>query len=582
MATKSRAPFLLLLVAAAGVLAYLVFLWVGRLQQGGGAARTTPTAGGELVASLRSEPAFYNRFVDPSTGAETIALLTHSRLVRVNRATDELEPGLAESWTSSADGRLHTLKLRRGIRFSDGAAFTAADVLFTFRVLYDTTVNSPIALDVRPGGKPLDVSAPDPLTVVVRSQVPFAPGVRILDQVPIFPRHKLEVALNEGRFRDAWKVGTPFAEIAGLGPFMLSEHVAGQRVVFVRNPHYWGRDDRGAQLPYLDKITAVLIPDQNTEALRVEAGEIDVMTNGDIRPEDYAAFRRAAGQGRLRLIDAGLGLDPNLLWFNLRPSRAPGKPWFDRREFRQAISYAVDRRAIVNAVFLGEAVPVYGPVSPGNRTWYSDAAPKYEHDPGKARELLASIGLRDTNGDGTIEDASGKPVRFSILTQRGHIRERTVAVLQEHLRQVGIQVDVVGVDTGSLQQRSMQGDFDTIYYGFQASSTDPALNSGFWFSSGFFHLWNPGQPLPATEWERRVDELMHQQTATLDLEERQRLMAEAQRIIGEEMPAVWFVVPKNILAVSSRVINPTPARQAPHLLWRAETLGASGPSRAGS
>ena len=582
MATHSKAP-LALRVALIGALFASGCQWTGCRSAPDRDGSAAPQRGGELVASLRDEPAFYNRYVDNQASAETIALLTHARLVRVNRDTDEVEPMLAESWTSSNDGLLHTLKLRPNLRFSDGTPFTAADVLFTFRVLYDKTVNSSLGVAVRPGGKPLEVSASDAQTVVIRFPVPFAPGLRMLDYVPVLPRHKLETALNEGRFRDAWKVGTPFAEIVGMGPFMLSEHVAGQRVVLVRNPHYWRRDDRGNALPYLDKLTLALIPDQNTEALRVEAGEVDVMTNADIRPEDYAAFRRASGQGRLRLIDAGVGVDPNMLWFNLRPTRAPGKSWLDRREFRQAISYAVDRTAIVNTVFLGEAVPVYGPVSPGNRTWYSDAAPKYEHNPARARELLASIGLTDRNGDGTIEDASQAPVRFSILTQRGHtVRERTVAVVQQHLRAVGIQVDVVGVDTKSLQQRTMQGDFEAIYYGVQASSLDPAMNPEFWFSSGYFHLWNPGQPSPATDWERRIDELMHQQTAARDLAERQRLMAEAQRIIGEEMPAVWFVVPKIVLAVSSRVVNPTPGLQIPQLLWSADTLAVAGPPRSGS
>lgn len=551
--------------------------------------RSTPNAegaatrGGELVASLRSEPPLYNRYVDRGAHAETLSLLTHARLARVNRATDKLEPWLAESWTATPDGLTHTIKLRRGVRFSDGTPFTSADVVFSFRALYDKDVNSSLATAISANGKPLEVSAADETTVIIRFPVPYAPGLLLLDRLPILPRHKLEAALNERRFADAWKVGTPFEEIVGLGPFILSEHVSGQRLVFVRNPHYWRKDDAGVQLPYVDKITVLLIPDQNTEALRVESGEVDVMVNGDIRPEDHAAFRRAADQGRLRLLEVGTGLDPDLLWFNLSPSRAAQKPWLHQRAFRQAVSFAADRQAIVNAAFLGEGVPVHGPITPGNRTWYSDAIPKYDHNPAKARELLSGLGFLDRNGDGILEDSAGAQVRFSLVTQRGHLRERIASMLQQQLRQVGLAADVVGLDTQSLQMRARSGDYDAIFYGFQTSSTDPALNAEFWLSSGNFHVWNPAQKTPATEWERRIDDLMRRQIGEPDPAERKRLVADAQHILAEELPAIFFVAPKVILAVSSRLANTTPALHAPQLLWAADTLAVTGPmKRAGS
>ncbi len=582
--TRSSRVFVLFVIAAASaVIAAVLWLRHGAPGADRAAGATVPGRGGSLVASMRSEPTRYNRYVDTGPATEVLSLLTHGRLVRINRATDELEPWLAESWTSSSDGLTHTLKLRSGVRFSDGEPFTSADVLFTIRALYDPDVNSSLKTATLPGGRPLDASAPDASTVVLRFALSYAPGLRLLDHLPILPRHKLEAALTEKRFLDAWKVGTSPADIAGLGPFVLKEHVSGQRMVFERNPHYWRRDERGAPLPYLDALTVVFISDQNTESLRMEAGDLDLMANGDIRLEDYAAFKRAADAGRLRLIDVGTSLDPNYLWFNLSPSRAPGKPWLDRREFRQAISFAADRQAIVNAVLLGEGVPMHGPVSPGNRTWYSGATPTYEHNLPKARELLAGIGLVDRNGDGVIEDPAGAPIRFSLLTQRGHtVRERTASMLQEQLRHVGITVDVVALDTGSLRQRIVKGDFETMYYGFQQSSTDPAVSAEFWLSSGSFHAWNPGQRAPATPWEARLDELTLRQMQTLDLEERKRIFAEMQRILGEELPVIAFAVPKVILAVGHRVVNPTPALPIPQLLWSADTLGADAAAHSGT
>ncbi len=544
-----------------------------------GAARcgtepTPPTsARRSLTASLRSEPTSYNRYVEGTAASDVVSLLTDARLVRLNRETDVIEPALAERWTQSADGLSYTFTLRRDVRFSDGAPFTSADVLFTAKVLYDPVVNSPIASAMLVGGKPLAFAAADDFTVTMTLPGPYAPGLRLLDAMPILPRHKLEAALAAGKLGESWRAGTPVSELAGLGPFILTEHVAGQRLVFARNPHYWRRDEHGAQLPHLDGLAVVIAPDQNTEALRMGAGEIDLMSNGDIRPEDYVTFKQASDQGRLRLVDVGVGLDPNLLWFNLSPAGRERIRWLWDRRVRQAISFAVDRQAIADTVFLGAAVPVHGPVTPGNRTWFSAAAPQYPHDPARARQLLAAAGLADRNKDGLLDGPAGKPLRFSIITQKGHtLRERTVALIQEHLRRVGITVDVVALEPGSLVEHWGKGDYDSIYFGVQASATDPALSSEFWLSGGSFHFWNPAQKAPATEWEARIDDLTHKHVAAASLPERQQLFAEVQRILGEELPAIYFVAPRMTIAVSPRVGDPRPVLQAPQLLWSAETL----------
>ena len=558
-------------------------LCIGVLLLLGGACRRapapaggSPVRGGELTASLRSEPGNYNRYFDASAAADVVALLTQARLVRINRVTDAAEPALAESWETSADGRSETLRLRPGVTFSDGTPLTSADVLFSFAVAYDAP-GSQLGESLMVAGERLQVTAPDPTTVVVRFPSPFAPGIRLLDNLPILPRHKLEAAFKDGTIQKAWTAATPLSEVVGLGPFVLSEHVAGQRLVFTRNVHYWRKDQRQTVLPYLDRLTMEIIPDQNAEALRLESGAVDLMSNGDIRPDDYARFKRLADQGRLKLLDAGVGLDPNVLWFNLKPSPAGDrKPWLRRTEFRQAVSYGVDRQAIVNTVYLGAAVPIFGPITPRHGAWYSADVPAYPHDPVKARRLLAAAGLTDRNGDGQLEDAGGAPVRFSVLVQKDStIRERTVALLQEQLRRLGIALDVVGLDLGSIGKRWSSADYDSIFHGFQASATDPAMNLDYWLSSGNTHFWNPGQPKPATDWEARIDELMRQQVQARQPAERQRLFTEVQRVFGEQVPALYFVAPKVTIALNPRVANPTPAPQIPQLLWSAETLAAS-------
>jgi peptide/nickel transport system substrate-binding protein len=537
-----------------------------------------PVRGGSLIASLRSEPATFNRFVTGgnSSATDAITQLTQATLVRVNRATGAIEPALAERWSTSADGRTFTLSLRNGVTFSDGVPFTADDVLFSFAVAYDPKVASVLKTALEVGNKPLQVAAPDPNTVVVSLPAPFTPGLALLDNLPILPKHQLQQAYAAGTFQDAWNVSTPPGSMAGLGPFVLTQYQPGQRLTFSRNPHYWKKDAAGTPLPYLDSISMEIAGSQDAEILRMQAGSIDLMTQADLRPQDYAALKRMAGQGQgsVKLVELGPAVDPNMLWFNLMPQAGarPGKAFLRSIEFRQAIAYAVDRDAIISSVYLGDATPIYGPVSPSNKTWYSVEAPQYPHDVGRAKALLARIGLTDRNGDGTLEDASGTPVRFTILTQANHIRSRVATVLQEQLRQIGIAVDIAALDPRSMFQRFGAGDYDAMYYGFQASSLDPANNLDFWLSSGAAHVWNPEQPRPATAWEQRIDELMQQQIAAPTLVERQRLFADVQKVFGDNLPAICFVASNIAVAMSPRVGGAQPALLDPKVLWAADHL----------
>jgi len=538
-----------------------------------------------MVSTIRSEPRTFNRLTGRDTVTDTIGLLTQARLVRINRATDELEPWLAESWTVSAGGFSYILKLRRGLTFSDNALFTSADVVFTFKAVYDPKVGSPLAESLRIGGQPLQVSAPDESTVVITFPSRFGPGLRLLDGLPILPRHRLEPALEQGTFADAWGLTTPLSEIAGLGPFVLAEYQAGQRLVFARNPHYWRTDAAGIQLPYLERLTLEIVPDQNAELLRLQTGQTD-FGQSEVRSEDYATLKRAADAGRIQLLDLGVGLDPDSLWFNLNPTSKgadPKRPWLQRVELRRAIAHAVDRRAFAETVFLGAAVPVHGPITPGNALWYDPDLPQHDFDLGAAARLLAEMGLADRDGDGVLEDAAGAPARFTMITQKGNTSlERGAAFVREDLKKIGLVVDVVPLDVGALVDRVERGAYEAVYFRFLTTNLDPALNLDLWLSSGGFHVWNPRQATPATEWERRIDELMKQQVVTLDGAKRKELFTEAQRIFASELPIIHFAAPRVYFAMSARVLNATPVLLRPAVLWNPDALAVKRPAGAGN
>jgi peptide/nickel transport system substrate-binding protein len=539
-----------------------------------GRGRVGPAgSGGDLVVTIRSEPRTFNRLVARDSTSIVLSTLTHAKLVRINPETDEVEPWLAERWTRSPDGLSYTITLRDGIAFSDGTPLTAADVLFSLEAAYDPQVASPLGDALRIRGEPLQAQAPDRRTVVVTFPRPYAPGLRLLDNLPVLPRHRLEPAWRAGRLAETWGVTTPGSEMPGLGPFVLERYVPGQRLVFVRNPRYWRRDRAGRPLPYLDRVIVEIVPDQQTEVLRLESGAVDLISS-EIRAEDYAPLRRAAERGAIRLFDLGVGIDADFLWFNLTPAavrRAP--PWLARAEFRQALAHAVDRTALANTVYLGLAVPVYGPVTPGNPRWYWAEAPAYPFDPARARRLLAGLGLADSDGDGVLDDGRGRTVRLTVLTQKGHtVRERTMALVREDLRRVGVAVDVVPLEFGTLVGLITRGEYEAAYLGVRASDTDPASHLDFWMSSGALHFWNPGQRQPATAWERRIDQLMLQHVAADRLEERQRLFRDVQRIFAEQVPALYFVAPRVIIATAARVGNVRPVSVVPQVLWNVDEL----------
>jgi peptide/nickel transport system substrate-binding protein len=541
------------------------------------AAVSAMPRGGELRVSNRSEPPTFNTLLRRDSTTELVSMLTQARLVRVNRVTQALEPSLAESWTASADGLTYTLKLRRDVRFSDGEPFTSADVVFTFDALYDRTADCQRADTVRLDNKELHVSAPDAYTVVVTFPVRYAPGVRILDNVPIVPKHKLAAALAAGAFGDAWNLRTPPSDMAGLGPFVLAEYVSGQRMVFTRNPHYFRTDASGAPLPYLDRVIVNVVPEQDAQLLGLDAGEVDVIES-NIRPEDYAPLKRAADAGRVKLLDLGVAYDADSFWFNLKAGAFAGDPraaWIQRDELREAISYAVDRKAFADTVFLGAGLPVYGPETPSNAKWFDAALPATPYDPARAVQLLSSIGLTP-GADGMLHDAQHQPVRFTLMTQKGKTQlERGAALVRDDLKAIGIGVDVVLTDFNSLVSRFTGGTgYDAIYFGVTRTDPDPATNPDFWFSSGSAHFFDLGSPAPAP-WERDLDHLMARQMASGDDADRKRLYDQMQTIFARHQPVVYFAAPKVFVAYSSRVLGATPSILRPQVLWAADTLAVA-------
>src|SRR3989441_230874 len=326
-------------------------------------------------------------------------------LVHINRFTQQTEPALAKSWKVSPDGLRYTLKLRRGLRFSDGHPLDADDVLFSFQLYLDEKVHAPQRDLLIVGGKPIVVGKLDSETLVFELAQPYGVGDRLFDGFAILPRHLLQKASSEGTLAQAWSLTPPPEQIAGLGPFRLKQYVPGQRLVLERNPYYWKVDRKGNRLPYLDELVFLIVPSEDAQVIRFQAGDTDVISR--LNAENHAVLERQQQARGYTMSDIGPGLEYNFLFFNLNDLSARSLPqiarkqgWFRQLNFRQAVSAAIDREGIVRLVYQGRAEALWGQVSPGNKLWANQALPRPPRSLDRARELLRAAGF-SWKADGT-------------------------------------------------------------------------------------------------------------------------------------------------------------------------------------
>jgi len=329
-------------------------------------------SGGRLVVSLRGEPKTLNPLIAADARSREVIGVMQADLIHINRATQLTEPALAKSWKISPDGLAYTLVLRQGLKFSDGQPLDADDVLFTFRTYLDENVHAPQRDLLIVGGKPISVRKVDAYTVVFQLAKTYGVGERLFDGLAILPRHLLEKPYQEGKLGQIGSLATAADQWTGLGPFRLKEYVAGQRLVLQRNPYYWKSDIKGKRLPYVDELVFLFVPHADAQVLKFQSGETDMISQ--LGAENFSVLSRQ--QRGYTMTDAGPGLEYNFLFFNLNdagektsPELQRNQKWFREVKFRQAVSAAVDREAIVRLVYQGRGAALWGLVAPGNRRW---------------------------------------------------------------------------------------------------------------------------------------------------------------------------------------------------------------------
>jgi len=535
-------------------------------------------AGGRIVVGLRSEPKTLNPILAADDTSRDVIRCMTSDLIHISRENLKTEPALAKSWAVSRDGKQYTLHLRQGLRFSDGQPLNADDVIFSFHLYLDEKVHSPQRDLLVIGGKPVEVQKVDDYTVRFELAQPYAAAERIFDGLAIVPRHLLEETYRSGNFAHAWTLSALPNQFAGLGPFRLKEYVPGQRVVLEKNPYYWKKDRAGNRLPYLDELVFLFVPSEDAQVVRFEAGDTDVLSR--FSAENFAVLQKEQAVRGYHLYDLGAGFEYNFLFFNLNDLAAKGHPeiakkqsWFQDVRFRQAVSAAVDRDSIISLVYHGRATALWGNVTPGNKLWIDNALPHPTQSLDRARQLLKSAGF-SLKSDGTLVDAHGTPVEFSILTSSSNAqRSKMATLIQDDLSKLGMNVHVVSLEFRAMVDRLLNSyDYEAAVMGLVTGDADPTPEMNVWLSSGETHLWHPEQAKPATEWEAEIDRLMQQQMTTLDYAKRKHLYDRVQEIIAENVPVICLASPSILVGARDRVGNFRPAILDPYALWNVEQL----------
>jgi peptide/nickel transport system substrate-binding protein len=414
---------------------------------------------------------------------------------------------LAKSWTSSPDGKTWTFKLRDDVYWSDGVKFTSADVKWHYEKLKEyTTPVSGFLVNLK------SIDTPDDYTVIFRfdslsTAIPFGLGQC---DANILPKHIYE----KGDF----KTNPANLKPVGTGPYIVSEWVKDSYIVMVPNPKWYGGR------PYLDKLIFRFISQPATALIALEAGEVDQVHEMPGIPLQEV--------GRLKnhptlAVDVYSYCNSWRIAFNFRDEAVAKNPWIKDVRVRQAISYAIDRKTIVDKVLYGVVTELYGPLSPLVTDYYNPNIAKYEYDPVKAEKLLDEAGYKP-GPDG---------VRFKAKFPAYETGKDIAEVIKQIMKRVGIDLEVMLVENTAFYQMyelSEKGLQDLpMCLNRMSAGPDPEKLRESLYGNRMYGVQNVGFYSNA-----RVDELFDKGMATTDYATRKAAFDEIQMIVTKDITHV--------------------------------------------
>lgn len=462
-------------------------------------------------------------------------------LVEVNPQTLEPAPLLAESWESSEDNAVWTFKLRDGVTWHDGEPFTADDVKFSFEMHAHPDNVAAATVDSLEFAQQVETSEVlDPLTIRFNLNRPVVDFLLSTTFVTIMAQHVLGDVPPADLLAHPASTGSNPAAVVFTGPFKFQEYVQNNQMTLVRNDAYWN----GA--PHLDEWIIKELAEPSAQVVQLQTGELDFAPMID--PASAAQFEGSD----VNIVEVPL-TGFNMYYYQLDPDKSP---FFQDKRVRQALVYAIDREALVDAVYFGFGEvpdqlfpPQFWAANPEGITSV------YSYDPEKAMALLDEAGWIDEDGDGVREKDGVKfqPGMLSVTDLRADWTALP-AVIQEYWRQVGVEMEPQLFSRDVYEELiTVEKDFDTAI-----RNGGPNPTGGVDFTFNYRCSPTPSTGNRGGYCNERVDELLLSIAAETDRDARVELITEFQNIVLDELPMVPVMRLVNSAAVSQRVHNVYP------------------------
>lgn len=527
--------------------------------------------GGELIVAINASP----RGGAIDAASNLISANLRDPLIYDNPITHELEPGLAESWEVSEDGKEVIFHLRK-VKWSDGTPFTSDDVIFTFEhSAMDPNNPGNQAARYTLGGEVIRWEKVDDHTVKAILPVPYGAFFRVLTHQTIIPMHKLKQYVpaynpkaEPGSIsRASWNPELPPSEMVGTGPFRVAKFIIDQQVVLERNPYSWRVDPEGNQLPYVDRLVYLVIPNDQVQQAKFLAGEIDYLV---IQPQMYPTLKQEEIQGGDFQVMRGMPVNPTPSpphWsFNFDVKDPDLKALFRNDKFREAMAYAVDHERIIDQVYNTLAILPGMPVLPSNRAFFNPEIENYRRgfDLAKAAAILDELDVIDRDGDGIREFASGRKMEFT-LTSAVDIQPHNdiAALLQNDLQTIGVKVNLQLLKAQLVSDKALSGEFESMIHAF-GNQPDPQLRKAIWQPGRALYYWHlstmeGSEKAPVLsemfDWEKEIFECFEKGEAEMDQAVRQEYYNKWQLLNAQNLPVIFIAKGMDLAAVQNTVGN---------------------------
>lgn len=527
---------------------------------------TANKRGGEFRGYTISDPKTFNPFVSAEQDSPPQVMSDGAGLFVQDPRNGDFMPKMAAEMPKVSNGnKRFVVKIRQGMKFSDGQEITADDWVTTATIHKDDKVGSNAYDSFLVSKKPITVKKLDKYTLQFDFPAPSSNAYLTMSYTP-WPDHVFgPVYKSKGAagIKALWGTNVKASDIVSPGMWVVDSFKPGERIIFEKNPRYgdWNKDSKGNALPYLDKRSMRILSDTNAAVAAYLAGQLD--TVGLNKAEDLAQVKKAIDNKSLKgVLIANVGPQASSQWitFNWNRSSDPFKQkLFRDARFRQAMSHIANRKAMIDLAMGGVGTETYFSVYPIFSDWIPSSIQTYKYDLAAASKLLAQMGFSKKNKDGYLIDKSGKVLEFTLNTNAGNAqREQMGRIFADEAKKVGVKVDFKPIDFNNLvAMLTAKGDerkFDAMLMGLGNGGNIWPFGTNVVPCGTNLHSYNnPTNGACLTPQESTMTKLFYQGQQELNTAKRKQIGAQLLKTESALQPIVYLATPNYHVTFNDRI-----------------------------